>query len=321
MAKAFDDFKFFENEHATFLDLGDYASDVDNEIIKGFKMSKRLRPLFTWYGSKTLVAKWIVSFFPTRGVARYIEPFCGSAVIFLHLPVKYPVEVLNDINGSLITFFRCLQDRQVFNELCHRLIWTMYSRAEYLKAMEILKNADKHNQVDVAWAFYTSHCFSFLGKIQVPGGWSRAITSVIKGAAENCVKWQYRRKMLVELHKRFSFVQFDNRDAIEVIKYWDRPDSLFYLDPPYVLSSRRDKKPAYQFEFSEDQHRQLVETLLAVRGKVVLSGYENEIYKQLEDNGWHKFKRAAPLTAARKTTVSSKAKKIETLWLNFVPFK
>ena len=89
------------------------------------------------------------------------------------------------------------------------------------------------------------------------------------------------------VRNRLKNVQVDNIDAIACIQYWDSPDTLFYLDPPYIHDTRTLKE-AYQHEADDAHHRQLVNTLLTIKGQVVLSGYAHEIYKPLLENGWCK---------------------------------
>jgi DNA adenine methylase len=87
------------------------------------------------------------------------------------------------------------------------------------------------------------------------------------------------------IHKRLQSVYVENMDALECIKRYASEKSLVYADPPYVISTRNEPK-AYKHEYTDEQHRQLVETLLSVPGHKILSGYASPIYQPLLDAGW-----------------------------------
>ena len=123
--------------------------------------------------------------------------------------------------------------------------------------------------------------------------------------------------------ERLKRVQVDNIDAIACIQYWDSPDTLFYLDPPYIHDTRIDKK-VYHHEADDNHHRQLVNTLLAIKGQAVLSGYAHEIYEPLLEQGWHKVEIDTVCFAAGRTRESKlrgigsarqHAKRVEVLYL------
>jgi DNA adenine methylase len=90
---------------------------------------------------------------------------------------------------------------------------------------------------------------------------------------------------LPEVHERLRNVHIENLDAIECIKKYANERSLVYVDPPYISGTRVAPK-TYKHELSDEQHVQLVETLLSVPGHKILSGYESPIYQPLLDAGW-----------------------------------
>jgi DNA adenine methylase len=145
--------------------------------------------------------------------------------------------------------------------------------------------------------------------------------------AINTSGWRGRLKLLSHWHERLSRVQIDSIDGVEAIRYWDTPDTVFYVDPPYVLDVRVDKK-LYTNELTLDDHRRLVEVLLQVKGKVVLSGYDHPVYRPLEEAGWGKVMRGTACHCAGRTRASgilgpgsakAKVPRTEVLWMNFRP--
>ncbi len=83
-------------------------------------------------------------------------------------------------------------------------------------------------------------------------------------------RWLGSSYDLVDIAARLLRVQIDNRKAVEVIRAYDSPNTLFYCDPPYPHESRGDSK-AYGFEMTDTQHRDLAKVLRSVKGKVALS--------------------------------------------------
>lgn len=285
-------------------------------------MAERLRAPVRYYGGKGNMIAKILPLFPLHHL--YCEPFGGAAsLLFAKQPAG--VEVYNDLDGRIVNLFRCLQDKDKFDALQHRLLYALYSRAEFARAIEIDKD-EQANEIDLAWATFVMLNQGFGGKLPplIPSNWGRVFTSA-RWVASNNSRWLMRLSMLPGWHKRLLMVQIDCQDALKVIRYWDRDDALFYIDPPYVASTRKGRS-VYRCEMTDEQHRALVETLLQVKGKVVLSGYEHPIYTALSLVGWRKIIFQTACYAAVRTRnsglrgVGSALKKVprtEVVWLNF----
>jgi len=274
--------------------------------------------LFCWYGGKGKLFKKILPYLNTPHTV-YVEAYGGGASVLLNKPPS-PVEVLNDINSEIVNIFRVLQDEVKFKELKHRLEWTLYSRAEFVKAIDIVQNGNVTDPVLRAWAFFVAQNQGFAGKDCMSfseGNWGR---SFIRNQA---TAFADKVESLETVRNRLKNVLLDNIDAIACIQYWDSPDTLFYLDPPYIHDTRIDKK-VYHHEADDNHHRQLVNTLLTIKGQAVLSGYAHEIYKPLLEQGWHKVEIDTVCRAAGKTRESKlrgegsliqHAKRVEVLYL------
>jgi len=76
---------------------------------------------------------------------------------------------------------------------------------------------------------------------------------------------------------RLQGVVIENKDALKLMPQHDSLETLFYVDPPYVLSTRKLLNPycgkGYRFEMTDSQHVELSAALHALKGMVVLSGY------------------------------------------------
>ncbi len=122
-------------------------------------------------------------------------------------------------------------------------------------------------------------------------------------------RWLGAVEDLPSIAQRLLRVQIENRPALEVIKLYDAPNTLFYCDPPYPHSSRGDSK-AYGFELSDQDHRSLARALKACKGKVAISGYRCELMDELYGQ-WR------VIEAPEKLCHSVKTSRTEALWVNF----
>jgi DNA adenine methylase len=252
----------------------------------GMSASERLRAPFQYFGGKSKMVTKLLPLLPPHKV--YVEPFCGAASLFFAKPPS-PVEVLNDLNEDVVNVFRVLQNKETHEELRFRLMYTPYARAEFVRALEMRGQKDL-TPVDRAWAFLVAQNMGFGGTVEKKAGsWGRVFISN-QGCADTCNNWLMRLSMLDAWRWRLMMVQIDCRDALEVIRYWDSPDTLFYIDPPYISATRKDRD-VYTYEMTDEQHKKLVELLLGIKGKAVVSGYEHPLYSPFAQAGWkvHKF--------------------------------
>lgn len=119
--------------------------------------------------------------------------------------------------------------------------------------------------------------------------------------------WRNWIPQLELFRQRLQGVVIENRDATQVMTMQDSEHTLFYVDPPYVHSTRtREGRKGYRHEMNDIQHAELVASLNSLTGMVVLSGYENVIYDSLA--GWEKVTMETYADGGRNRT--------ETLWIN-----
>lgn len=108
-------------------------------------------------------------------------------------------------------------------------------------------------------------------------------------------------------------VTIEHMPATECLAKYDGPDTLFYVDPPYVRSTRDDRSKGYAHEMSDMDHRRLAWLLHRLKGRVVLSGYPCRLYDELYGD-WSRHEKE---TQANGRTGG--VPRTEVLWLNFNP--
>jgi DNA adenine methylase len=124
--------------------------------------------------------------------------------------------------------------------------------------------------------------------------------------------WLTALDHLPAVHRRLQGVRLSCRPALEVIQRWDGPDTVFYIDPPYVAGTRTSPG-VYAYEMNDGAHRELLGVLLGCKGQVLLSGYPSPQY----DAALAGWTRRTFDCANHGAGGKSKRRMTEVLWRNF----
>jgi DNA adenine methylase len=260
---------------------------------------------FGWYGGKFSHLNWLLPLLPT--CHHYCEPFAGSAAVLLNRDPS-PVETYNDIDGEVANFFRVLRDNK--EALVEKIGLTPFSREEFYYGVS--KNpARVEDQIERARLFYVRARQARTGLAQTAslGRWANCKNTSRAGMSGVVSRWLGAIEDLPHIAMRLIRVQIENRPATEIVRLYDDLGTLFYCDPPYVHSSRTDKK-AYGYEMTDGEHKELAYVLKRTKGKVVLSGYRCDFMDKLY-KGWR------CIEAPAKMCHSVKKSRAEAVWVNF----
>lgn len=259
------------------------------------------RPMLRYHGGKWVLAPWIISHFPPHRV--YVEPFAGAASVLLRKPRAY-AEIINDLNGEVVNVWRVCRDRGA--ELAEKLRLTAFAREEY----EVSFEAARDDPLERARRTVVR---SFMGF------GSNAICRRVKsGFRANSHRsgttpahdWANFPDALAAITERLRGVVIERRPALKLIEVFDSPRTLFYCDPPYPHSTRSNKMHGchgYDHEMTDDDHAELALALTALKGMVVLSGYESDLYRKLY-GGWR--------TVRKETYADGARPRVEMLWIS-----
>lgn len=249
---------------------------------------RELRPALNYFGGKWMLANWIISFFPEHKI--YVEPFSGGASVLIRKEVSHR-EIYNDIDDEIVNFFRVL--RLNGNELKRQLQLTPYSRTEYDKARE-----STSNPIEMARRTVIKSLMGIGDSIHNKTGFRNSKTSTTPPPTT----FRNYTNTLHNLTARLENVMFENLNYKECFEKYDTPDTLFYCDPPYPHNTRSTKH-SYGHEMSDQDHYDFIEIIQNLKGKVILSSYENDIYDKLN---WKK---------EFKTASSESSNRIEVLYI------
>jgi DNA adenine methylase len=236
----------------------------------------------------------------------YVEPYSGAASVLLNKePSKE--EAMNDLHPGVIEIFKAIRDDHV--EFAKRLKKLSYSQRTFDRALkQSVGPLDGH--LDLAVNEYVLRRMS-RGGMKKAFAWSERLRG---GQPGDVNAWKTALKLMPDLSERLQSVYIFNKPAVEVIKAFNKHNTLLYVDPPYLHSTRKAKKVYEKYEMTEDDHKKLCEVLVTFKGKVLISGYDSELYDSYFQN-WHKIFRDI---ANHSSQSKKKEFKREVLWMNFV---
>lgn len=257
-----------------------------------------MKAIAKYPGSKWSIANWIISFFPDHH--SYLEAFFGSGAVFFNKP-RSDIETVNDLDGNVVNLFEWIKKDP--EKLAHEIYYTPYARQVYENAYTSLSEDGLQKAVNFYIRLNMGHGFRTTGE---KVGWKNDIQG--REHAYAAMDWARLPEKILQAAERLRGVQIEHLPAVELIRRFNYPNVLIYADPPYVLSTRNGKQ--YRYELDDDGQNELLNVLLAHKGPVLLSGYDNSLYRD-RLTGWHK----------EETVCYSQAcsKRKEILWMNFKP--
>lgn len=205
-----------------------------------------------WVGGKSQLRKQIIAAFPNVAPKSYIEVFGGAGWVLFGRERHAPLEVLNDFDGNLINLYRCIQNHS--GEL----------ERELRKGAPVLLNSremffDYQEQMNMRGLTDIQRAARYYYIIRASYGADRRTYVCTRRPLDSSIEH------LAEVQQRLCNVVIENRDFADVLRCYNRPQALFYLDPPYY------KAEAYYEGFAADDHVRLREALAEVKGWFVLS--------------------------------------------------
>lgn len=258
--------------------------------------------MLRYHGGKWRLADWIIRQFPQHLV--YVEPFGGAGSVLLRKPRAH-AEVYNDLDGEVVNVFRVLRDHG--DELKRALVLTPFSREEFEASYEPCEDRIEQARRTII------RSFQGFGSAAVCGETSGFRANSNRSHTTPAHDWSGYPLCVPAFIERLRGVVIEQRDAAEVMLAHDGPNTLHYVDPPYVHSTRSEKRrntvtrKAYKFEMTDADHRALCDTLHGLKGAVVLSGYRSALYDELFGD-WTRIDRMACADGARQ--------RVESLWLS-----
>lgn len=255
------------------------------------------------YGGKGRIAHRLIPHFARA--ALYVEPFFGGGSVFYALPPgAYARHAVNDLDHSVVTFFRVLRDRP--DDLLRVCALTPYAREEFRLALE-----SSDDPLEEARRVWVRSRQGYAGEAFSVGQWGRSVASNApwRPSANDDLLREF-----FALADRLRSVEIDSIDAAEFVARWASPDAFVYADPPYVQETRNSGRN-YLHEMTDEDHARLAASLheAAAKGaRVAVSGYDCDLYARLFA-GW----RRVDLDVVLAARVGESRRRTECLWLSY----
>jgi DNA adenine methylase len=205
----------------------------------------------SYIGGKNRLAKKIISMLPEH--TTYVEPFAGGAQVLFHKPPSN-VEVLNDLDFDIVNFFRVCQWH--YEELVRYLRYCLVSRK--LHELHLATNPATLTDIQRAGRFFYLQKNSF-GGLVLKQKFHYGVTQPSNYNLDRIPE------VIEQAHRRLARVQIESLPYETVLEKYDRPTTVFYLDPPYW------ERKLYKFNFTEEDFACMEQRLQMLKGKFILS--------------------------------------------------
>ncbi len=226
-------------------------------------------------GGKTKIRSWLKSKFPSHSI--FNDCFGGSGAVVSYMPKangsKYR-KVYNDQDNHVSNFFKILRDEP--QNLAQAISLSPYSRKDFDDAHNFIR--DKENKPwlkvsELEWArqFLIYNRQSIFGKED--SHWC-----IARNGENICITWHYLPKDIIAMAECFKETYIECLDYQEVIKKWDSPETLTYMDPPYEGVEKDFYQVNKESGFNHEEMRKFIDS---IKGSVAVSYYDSKYIRDL----------------------------------------
>ena len=263
------------------------------------------RPVMRYHGGKWRLGRWVIDHFPSHRV--YVEPYCGAASVLMQKP-RSRAEVINDLDGEIVNVFRVLREAEQAERLAELCALTPYARAEFELSWQPSEDPVEQARRTIVRGFFGHSTRGTSGRHRT------GFREADQGNVVAPQVWSRYPESLSGFCQRLAGVVIENRPALDLMRRFDGvpagPETLWYLDPPYVYGTRGANaswKRSYRHEMTDEDHRELAAVARALRGMVVISGYPSALYDELYGD-W--------VRVERKAWADGQRARVECLWIS-----
>ena len=203
-------------------------------------------------GSKVDSLPYILPRLGITPKSTWVDVFGGTGVVSLNIP-DCKMKIYNDRNSGLVDFYRVLRDRrpelEAYINQMHpwsREEWTN-ARREWVQETDPVVRAAK-------WFYHVRVSFSQMGTT-----FARQTTPLNR--------IDTALKVFESVSHRFKSFLVENLDCFQCIKDFDSPDTVLYLDPPYL----DEGQDGYAHGWGLEEHKKLLSLISECKGRVILS--------------------------------------------------
>ena len=218
-------------------------------------------PIAPWFGGKKHLARAIIGRIEAIPHQCYAEPFVGMGGVFLRRRLKPKAEVINDRNGEIVNLFRACREHP--DELARQFRWVLSSRHEFRRLVAV--------EPDTLTDIQRAARFAYLQRLSFGGNPAHEATPGQMGSSAphhpSRLRADRMQRLIAAAHERLQGVQVECLEWAAFIRRYDRPWTLFYIDPPYWGHENDYGKGI----FSRGDFARMAEILRDIEGRFILS--------------------------------------------------
>jgi DNA adenine methylase len=245
------------------------SNNIRSQIFEGLKkdfvekygVGKPTKP-FRYAGGDWHIRNKILPILRQSGATKLVEVFGGSGVVTQYAPRdQFTNIVYNDRDSLLTNFFLVLRDKS--KELVEKLFFMPSSRELFNKYRDMLETGEIYKLDPMSKAIATFYLFndSFFG---IGDTWA------VRHKRSGSVELRRKALLLEDFAKRWLDVDIESNDFREILKTHDTPNTVFYLDPPFLSEKSADRDRYYRLTFTEKDMKDMLDILSGIQGKFVL---------------------------------------------------
>lgn len=225
------------------------------------------QPIIPWMGGKRRLADRIFPLMPAHQC--YVEPFAGGAALFFMRQQPAEVEVINDVNGDLVNLYRVVQNH--LEEFVRQFKWALSSRQIF--EWQKMTRPETLTDIQRAARFYYLQQLAFGARVE--GQSFGTATTTPPGL--NLLRLE---ESLSAAHLRLTSTYIEHLTWQECIRRYDRPHTLFYMDPPYWETE------GYGVDFGLEQYEEMATLMRSIKGRAIVSLNDHPDVRRVFD-GFH----------------------------------
>lgn len=273
------------------------------QIKLGVHLSSKLRSVIKIHGGKSYLAKFIINHFPQNyRELTYLEPFGGGASVLLNKN-RSAREIYNDLHQPTANIFSCLVNNK--EEIIKYISKIDYNLESFQSAQnKVFEYGSVQSAVDEIVLRRMSR-----GGLKKSFSWSERMRGGLPGDVN---AWNTFKKSFPDICDRFQNVEVYSKNGLELLDEFNSPDVLTYVDPPYLKETRTAQK-AYDCEMSNKDHQDLADFLKVFKGKVLVSGYDSDLYRH-NYKDWRWVRKEMPNNSGQGKI---KQRRVECLIMNY----
>lgn len=271
-----------------------------------------------YYGGQSQCTDLISALAVSQESKTWLDGFAGSGTLTINRDTSFlEKSIMIEKSYPVFLMHKMLKETSTYEEYITRICNLNVDKNLYCEADQAKKNNyEGYGDMDIAVCEYVLR--------------TNAYSGIVGSYVNRDIDYNERYTCLMEIHDRYKDCELINGDSLPYIKkYAQYREAFLVLDPPFMQETRKSTGQ-YDFEYSDQQHMDLLEILKEANADVVLMGYDKAVkgegmnlYDRVlkESNGrqWYKFYFEKKDMISKIEKGGERNNKYQAMWINFYP--